>query len=263
VARRQILIVCWLGVFLAGCRAAPRDEHLVVFAAASLTQPFKALADSLKVRHPGLKLDFDFAGSQTLAVQIAQGASADVFASADDKTMTSVADAGLLAGKPLVFANNRLVVIVPAANPARLQRVQDLARPTLKLVLAGEAVPVGHYAREVIGKLGALPSYPAGYQSKVLANVVSNEESVKGVVTKVELGEADAGVVYSSDVTPKLSAKVMRIEIPAEQNIKATYLIGQIRTASNAPLAKEFIDLVLSTVGQQVLVAAGFLSPSV
>jgi molybdate transport system substrate-binding protein len=261
--RSWIIAAAVPGLVVAGCRSGPREQRLVVFAAASLSDPFTVLADSLKARHPGLKIDFSFSGSQTLALQLSQRASADVFASADERYIKIVGDSGLLAAPPSAFANNSLVVIVPANNPAGIQRLQDLARAKVKLVLAGEAVPAGHYAREVIGNLGKLSGYPTDFERRVLANLVSNEESVKGVVTKVELGEADAGLVYSSDVTPKLSSKVMRIEIPREQNIKATYLIGQLRAAPNAALAREFIELVLSNVGQQVLVAAGFLSPSV
>src|SRR5262249_9155350 len=155
--------------------------------------------------------DFNFAGSQTLALQLTQGASADVFASADERWMKVVADSGLLAGAPVTFTGNKLVVIVPAKNPAKIQRLQDLARTKVKLVLAGDAVPVGRYAREAVAKLSTATGFSPDYQARVLANVVSNEESVKGVVTKVQLGEADAGIVYNSDVTPKISSQVLRI----------------------------------------------------
>jgi molybdate transport system substrate-binding protein len=217
----------------------------------------------MKQRHPGLRIDFNFAGSQILALQLTRGASADVFASADQNWMKVIGDSGLVEGQPAVFANNRLVVIVPASNPARIQRLQDLARAKVKLVLAGETVPIGHYARESLARVGGSPGFPAEYQAKVLANLVSNEESVKGVVTKVQLGEADAGIVYSSDVTPKVSAKVIRIEIPDEQNVRASYPIAQLRRAANPALAREFVELVLSSVGQRVFLAAGFLPPSV
>ena len=261
--RRTAFVFAVVGLLLAACRPVPREDHLTVFAAASLSEPFSALADSMKVRHPGLKIDFNFAGSQILALQLTQGASADVFASADQNWMRVVADSGLLAGPPLVFANNHLVVIVPASNPARIERPQDLARPKIKLVLAGEAVPVGRYARTVLAKLAKARGFSPEYQNRVLANLVSNEESVKGVVTKVQLGEADAGIVYSSDVTAKLSSRVLRVEIPEEENVTAVYPIAQLGHSANPALAREFLDLVLGSVGQRVLIASGFLSPPI
>jgi len=252
------LLLVSAGLAAAGCRGAPPADHLSVFAAASLSEPFAALADSLKVRHPGLTVDYNFAGSQTLALQLTHGAGADVFASADQKWMQVAVDSNLVDGAPIIFANNRLVVIVPAKNPARILRLEDLARRGIKLVLAGEEVPVGHYAREALANLGRVPGFPPGFQARVLANVVSNEESVKGVVTKVQLGEADAGIVYSSDVMPKIRAEVTRIEIPDGQNVTAAYPIALLRRAEHPGLAREFVELVLSAAGQRVLTASGF-----
>src|SRR5262249_21774435 len=153
-------------------------------------------------RDPELKLDFNFAGSQVLVLQIGQGAAADVFASADSLWMKTAEDSGLIEGTPQTFVRNRLVVIVPKGNPARISKLQDLGRSGVKLVLAADQVPAGRYARQTIFRLSRLAGYPTDYGRRVLANVVSNEENVRSVAAKVQLGEADAGFVYASDVTP-------------------------------------------------------------
>ncbi len=233
---------------------------LTVFAAASLTAAFTALGDTLTRRDPGVHVMFNFAGSQALALQLTHGASADVFASADEHWMETVRDSGLLAGAAQIFAHNRLVVIVPAANPARIARLQDLAHPGVKLVLAANAVPVGHYARAAVSALAALPGFMPGFADQVLHNVVSNEDNVKGVVAKVQLGEADAGIVYVSDVTPAVAAAVHRFDIPAAANAPADYPLAVLRSRGNAAAAQAFVALVLSPTGQAVLVQQGFLA---
>ena len=175
---------------------------LDVYAAASLTEAFQELGRSLEQAHPGLTVRFNFAGSQQLALQIEQGAPADVFASADQRWMSYVVEKGQVEGEPVVFARNRLVAIVPRTNPARIGGLQDLARKGTKIVLAAEVVPVGKYSRDALARLAGAEGYPKDYDRRVLANVVSQEENVKSVVAKVQLGEADAGIVYQSDVTP-------------------------------------------------------------
>src|SRR3954471_9650544 len=177
-------------------------SRITVYAAASLSDAFKALGKILELNHPGLTVQFNFAGSQQLALQIEQGAPADVFASADQRWMQYAAEKGLVEGTPAIFARNRLVVIVPRTNPARIAKLHDLARPGTKIVMAAEAVPAGKYSREAVRKLAGAPGFPPEYELSVLANVVSQEENVKAVVAKVQLGEADAGLVYQSDVTP-------------------------------------------------------------
>ncbi len=262
--RDIVAFVTVLGLASSGCRGVPSDEsRLTVFAAASLTAAFRQMADTLRLRHPGIQIDFNFAASQVLVLQLTQGASADVFASADQHWMAVAEDSGLVEESPLIFAHNRLAVIVPARNPARIARLRDLERKGVKLVVAGEAVPAGAYARQVIANLAQTPGFPPDYESRVLANIVSNEETVKGVVTKVELGEADAGIVYITDVTAEVSAKVARIEIPEEQNVTAAYPIAALHRAGNPALAHEFVDLVLSGSGQRVLLSHGFHSPPI
>jgi len=200
----------------------------------------------------------NFAGSQQLATQIEQGAAADVFASADQRWMTYATERNLISNVPVTFARNRLVVIVPATNPARIHRLQDLARGGVKLVLGADAVPVGRYSRVVLQNLSRAPGFPRDFAARVLRNVVSEEENVKSVVGKVQLGEADAGVVYRSDITPSVTRFVHRIEIPDSANVVASYPIAMARAARDTTLARAFLDLVLSSEGQAILERHGF-----
>ena len=239
-------------------RPAAPSPTLTVYAAASLTKAFADLADSLKTREPGLVVTFNFAGSQQLALQIEQGAPADVFASADQRWMKALSDSGLVAGTPAIFAHNRLVVIVPAA--AALARLQDLARPGVKLVLAADAVPVGRYARQALANLSRLAGFAPDFARRALANVVSDEEDVKAVVAKVQLGEADAGIAYVSDVTPEIAPHVKRIDIPDAANVIADYPVAVLRRAANPAAAGAFVRLLLSPVGQSVLRANGLVA---
>jgi molybdate transport system substrate-binding protein len=210
---------------------APPPSMLTVYAAASLTDAFRELGRALEASHPGLTVQFNFAGSQQLALQIEQGAPADVFASADQRWMSFVAEKGLVAGESAIFARNRLVAIVPRTNPARIGGLPDLAPRGTKIVLAAEAVPAGKYSREALEKLSAAPGFPPEYARRVLANVVSQEENVKAVVAKVQLGEADAGLVYRSDVTPSVSRYVRVFEIEDPYNAIASYPIAVLKGA--------------------------------
>lgn len=234
---------------------------LVVFAAASLTDAFQELGRAFEHRHPGVTVQFNFAGSQQLAAQLDQGAGADVFASADERWMAHAQTGGLVAGAPAVFARNRLVVVVPAANPGRIDRLADLARPGLKLVVAAAAVPAGRYTRQALERIAAVPGASSDYERRVLANVVSEEENVKAVVAKVQLGEADAGIVYRSDVTAAVATRVRVLEIPDAQNVIASYPIAVLAGAGRPALAREFTALVASPAGQDVLRRHGLLPP--
>jgi molybdate transport system substrate-binding protein len=250
----------WLLAPLALAAPLSAPNHTVtVFAAASLTEAFTEFGRSMERKTPGLKVRFNFAGSQQLVAQMEQGAAADVFASADQRWMRQAADRGLVTGDPVVFARNRLVVLVPASNPGRIGRLEDLARPGLKLVLAGESVPAGKYSRETLARLAAAPGFPAGYAARTLANLVSDEENVKGVVAKVQLGEADAGIAYRSDVTPAVAARVRVLEIPEERNVLAEYPIAIAAGAADPAGAREFVGLVLSAEGQRILAHHGLL----
>ena len=246
---------------LAGARggATPAPAAIEVFAAASLGDAFKELARHFERAHAGVAVRLNFGGSQQLAAQIEQGAAADVFASADDRWSGELADRGLLDGAPTVFARNRLIVAVPKTNPARISRLQDLARGGVKVVIGADVVPVGHYTRESLAKLAHQPGFDPSYAHRVLANVVSEEENVKSVLAKVQLGEADAGFVYRSDVTPTLAHFVRTFEIPDSANVLAAYPIALVRDGKQAESARAFVALVLSADGQQVLERHGLI----
>ncbi len=233
--------------------------ELRVFAAASLTEAFTEAGRAFEAAHPGVAVTFNFAGSQALRTQLAQGARADLLASADEETMAAAQRDGTIAGEPRVFARNRLVLIVPAANPSGIARLQDLARPGVKLVLAGPQVPVGAYARQSLAAMERDPAFGPGFAQRVLGNVVSEETNVKQVVAKVQLGEADAGIVYASDVTPAARDAVRAIEIPDRLNVVARYPIALVRGAADAATARAFVDFLLSPTGQAILAHHGFL----
>lgn len=226
--------------------------NLTVFAAASLTEPFTEIASLFEGSHPEVHVILNFAGSQQLAEQLAQGAQADVFASASQKYMDSVVENSLAkATDAAIFAQNRLVIITPKSDPAGIAVYTDLAKPGIKLVLADEAVPVGKYS------LAFLKA--ADLEEAVLANVVSYEDNVKSVLSKVVLEEADAGIVYVSDISAEASDSVHGIDIPDELNQIAKYPITALTAAPNPALASEFVNLILSEQGQAVLASYHFV----
>jgi molybdate transport system substrate-binding protein len=218
-------------------------NEIKVFAAASLTAAFTELGQQYTSANGGTKVSFNFAGSQALATQIQQAAPADVFASADTTNMDKVKD---LVGTPQNFASNLLQIVVEKGNPKGVKTLDDLANPDLKVVLAAPDVPAGKYAAEALNT------------AKVTVKPVSEEDNVKAVVTKVSLGEADAGIVYVTDVTAG-GDKVQGVDIPKDQNVTATYPIATVEAGKDK--AQAFMDLVLSDQGQQVLKQYGFLPP--
>jgi molybdate transport system substrate-binding protein len=226
-----------------GSGAAPGE--IKVFAAASLTAAFTKIGEDFTAANGGTKVTFNFAGSQALATQIQQSAPADVFASADIPNMDKVKD---LVGTPRNLASNQLQIVVERGNPKNLQGLDDLANADLKVVLAAPEVPAGKYAAEALGKAG------------VTVKPVSQEDNVKAVVTKVSLGEADAGIVYVTDVTAG-GDKVEGVDIPEDENVTATYPIATVKASQAPDKAQAFVDLVLSAEGQQVLKEYGFLPP--
>lgn len=234
------------------CLGTLRAEELQVFAAASLTDAFTQLGRHYERQHPGVRVVFNFAGSQQLIQQLAQGARADVLATADGSQMEAAAREGVV--RPArIFARNRLLVVMPPDNPGRVKRFEDLARPGLKLVLADKNVPVGAYTAQMLEKVS-----PA-FRKAALANVVSYEQNVRAVLAKVALGEADAGVVY---VTDARAQNVARIEIPDQLNPVAVYPIAPTARPLNARLADEFVRFVRSPAGQKILLDFGFLPAS-
>ncbi len=239
--------------------APAEGGELLVHAAASLTEAFTEIGAAFSAAQPGITVAFNFAGSQQLAQQLAQGAPGDLFASANQRQMQAVVDAGRVAdGAPQIFVRNRLVVIFPAGNPAGLATLQDLTKPGIKLVLAAAEVPVGGYSIEFLDKATAADFGPA-YKDGVLANVVSYEENVRAVVSKVVLGEADAGIVYSSDVTGDTVDQVGRIDIPDALNVVAAYPLAVLSDAAHPALAQALADFVLGPDGQAILAKHGFI----
>ena len=256
---RALFVTLVLGTGHAQAQTTATEPELTVFAAASLTGAFQEIGVMFEQAHPGTHVRFNFAGSQQLATQLEQGAIADVFASADQRWMDYAAEKDLLAGDARLFAHNRLVVIVPSTNPARIGRLQDLAKRGVKVVVAAEAVPVGAYTRQSLVKLAQTPDFAKDYDRRVLANVVSQEENVKAVVTKVQLGEADAGVVYASDAMGSVSRHLRVFPIPDQQNVIADYPIAVLKGVRAASAAEDFIGLVLAPEGQSVLKKFGLI----
>jgi len=237
----------------------PEPVTLNVFAAASLTDAFTEIGKNFEAANPGVTVSFNFAGSQALRTQIEEGAPADVFASANKTEMDNLITGTLVAqDASKVFLNNKLVIILPSNNPAAMEKLEDLAKPGIKLILAAEEVPVGKYARQVLDLMNG--SFGSDFKDKVLANVVSNEDNVKQVVAKVQLGEGDAGIVYTSDAVAAPDLKT--IEIPAELNVIAKYPVAPLTKSAHAELATAFVNYVLSPDGQAVLQKWGFAPPA-
>jgi molybdate transport system substrate-binding protein len=258
---KRFLHLGLLALLWAGCAPAaatntePQPRSLTVFAAASLTDAFTELGENFELANPGVDVTFNFAGSQALRTQIEEGAPADVFASANAKEMDALVSRSRVDASTLQqFLSNRLVVILPANNPAGIETLNALAAPGVKLVLAAEEVPVGNYARQSLELMNG--QFGADFKDNVLANVVSNEDNVKQVVAKVHLGEADVGIVYTSDAVAAPDLK--RIKIPAGLNVIAVYPIAPLAESANIELANAFIDYVLSAEGQAILHKWGF-----
>lgn len=246
--RRLVLVFLCL---VAGCSPGEEEGDLLVFAAASLTEAFGEAGEVFERQNPRTSIRFSFGPSDALATQIVEGAPADVFASASPAWMEEVAERGPGVEDRTDFARNRLVVLVPEGNPAGIAGIEDLGGPGVRLVLAAPDVPVGEYGREALAK--------AGIGEDAEANVVSNEEDVKGVVQKVALGEADAGIAYVTDVTSEV-ADVEAVEIPDDVNVVATYPIAVVRGTDAPDLSASFVDFVLGE-GRRILVHAGFMPP--
>ena len=218
---------------------------LTVYAAASLTATFEAIAQDFEADHDDVNVEFNFAGSSDLVAQIQQGAPADVFASADEAYMEKVTD---LVSDPQLFASNTLEIAVPPGNPAGIESFQDLTEPGLNLVVCAPDVPCGTAAQTVADSAG------------VELKPVSEEQSVTDVLAKVTSGEADAGLVYVTDVIAA-GDDVEGIEFPESSSAVNKYPIATIADSENADLALEFVDLVLGDEGQQILMDAGFAHP--
>ena len=234
-----------------------RGGELTIFAAASLTDAFTAIAADLEAAQPGLAISANFGGSQALVAQLAAGAEADLFASANEAQMDAASQNGSIAGEPVTFAHNDLTIVTPADNPAGIMSPADLGNDGLRLVLAQPEVPAGRYARASLCAMEEEPAtYGEGFVARVAANIVSQEEDVRAVLAKVQLGEADAGIVYRSDATAAGDA-IQTIPIPAAVNIVAAYPIAMV-SGGDEPLAAAFIAYLLGPEGQATLQEFGF-----
>jgi molybdate transport system substrate-binding protein len=231
---------------------------LLVFAASSLTESFTALGKAYNNK-TNIALRFQFAGSQILRSQLENGAKADVFASASLELMQPLDK--VLLEPPRIFAQNRLVVIAPKRGRGLVKTLADLGKPGVRLVVAQNTVPIGVYTRQMVQNLESTGRYGQGFVARVQRNIVSEETNVRQVALKIRLGEADAGVVYSTDVTPDLKPNVIEIAISVRQNVIARYPIAVLRQAGNPEAAQDFVGYVLSPTGQGILQQWGFLKP--
>ncbi len=236
--------------------------NLTIFAASSLTDAYNEMKGLIEAANPGTMITYNFAASSALRTQLEQGAKADLYASADTVQMDTAKKSDVIQGESTLFVRNTPVIIVPANNPKGIAAPADLAKPGVKLVLAAPEVPIGNYARQVITKVGTDPANGADYEAKTLANLVSNEANVRAVVSKIQLGEGDAGIVYSSDVTPTVRAQVKIIAIPIGVNVIAEYPVAIVKGAGNTAGAQAFINYLLSPAGQAILQKWGFVPVS-
>lgn len=218
---------------------------ITVYAAASLEQTFTEVGSQFEAAHPGTSVRFSFAGSSDLAAQLQQGAPADVFASADTRNMDEVSDAGLTSTAPVAFATNRLEIAVPPGNPARISSLRDLTRPGVKVVVCAPQVPCGSASVKVEQAAG------------LSLEPVSEEQDVTDVLGKVVTGEADAGLVYVTDVRGA-GDEVEGVEFPESSAAVNTYPVAVLNSSKNPALAAAFVDAVTGVAGQEVLAAAGF-----
>ena len=251
------LVSTMLAAVLVGCGSKSPAQHsqssqasgsIVVFAAASLKPAFTQISQQFKTDNPGNGVEFDFAGSSELATQLTQGATADIFASADTAQMQTVTQAGLLAGNPTNFASNTLVIVTAPGNPKSVGSFADLAKPGLNVVICQKPVPCGSAAQRIEGSTG------------VRLNPVSEELSVTDVLNKVTSGQADAGLVYVTDAH-SAGNKVTTVNFPEAAGTVNVYPIGVLRKAPRPTLAQKFVSLVTSGAGQKVLAQSGFAKP--
>jgi molybdate transport system substrate-binding protein len=254
VRARFIAILATVAATCAACgSSAPAaatpsvmSGSITVFAAASLTDSFKALGSAFQAAHPGVTVQLNFAGTPTLVTQIEQGAQADVFASADTTNMDKLKGDGLSLGTPQVFAHNQLEIVVAPGNPRGITGLADLAKAGVIYISEAVTVPAGKYSLQALAKAG------------VTVTPKSLETDVKSVVSKVELGEADAGIVYTTDVKAA-GSKVQGVPIPAANNVVATYPVAVVKGTKNSAVADAFIAFVLTSAGQSTLESFGFL----
>jgi molybdate transport system substrate-binding protein len=259
--RCTVFLFSTIFLFLSACNTASTSPPvtLKIFAASSLKAPFTEIKSKYEATYAGVSISYNFDGSQILEHQLASGAAADVFVPADQLHMQQASDAGLV-GTSQIFAKNKLIVIVPISNAAKIYTLKDLANKGVKIDVADPSVPVGQYGLQVLDNLGKSADYGPAYANSVKANVVSRETNAKAVVQKVQLGEADAGIIYQTDITPAIANKVVAIDIPTNFNVIAEYPIAATKNATHAKEAQAFIRYLLSSDGQAVLTKYHFVT---
>jgi molybdate transport system substrate-binding protein len=241
---------------------APSVEpvELTVFGAASLKGALADAEAAYEAANPGSTVTVSTDSSSALETQIEQGAPADVFLSADTTNPKKLVDGGFASGTPVNFAGNKLTIIVPKDNPAGIQSPMDLAKAGLKVIAAGDEVPITKYATQLVKNLAGLAGYPADFEAKYADNVASKEDNVKAVVGKIELGEGDAGIVYVTDAAA--SDKVETVDVPDDANVPATYAGVVVKASPHVDAAQAFLDWFAGPDGQAILAKYGFLSPA-
>ena len=241
-----------------GSSSAPAAD-LTIYAAASLSGVLDAATIAYETAHPGSRLTVSTDSSAALETKIEQGAPADVFLAADTTNPKKLVDGGFAAGGAVDFAGNQLTVVVPKENPGRVSTPADLARSGVKVVAAGDEVPITKYANQLLENLAKIPGYPSDFKDAYEQNVVSKEDNVKSVVAKVGLGEGDAGIAYITDALA--SKDVETVPIPDEANVPVTYAGIVVKASSHADAAKAFLDWISGPDGQAILHQSGFLPP--
>jgi len=241
--------------------AAPSSAPpaLTIYGAASLKGVLDEVKAAYETANPGSTLTIATDSSATLEIQIEQGAPADVFLSADTTNPKKLVDKGLTAGTAVTFAGNTLTVIVPTANPAGIKTPSDLAKTGVKIIAAGDAVPITRYATQLVANLAKEAGYPAAFAARYSANIASKEDNVKAIVAKIELGEGDAGIVYVTDA--KASTKVTTVAVPDTAKVPATYAGVVVKASRNAGAAQAFLTWFAGPEGQAILRSFGFLPP--
>ena len=254
-------------MLLAGCSVgagspstAPDHVELTIFAAASLKDALEAAESAYGAAVPGSSLTVSTDSSSTLATQIEEGAPADVFLSADTTQPERLVEGGFADGDPVPFATNELTIIVPSDDPGDVQAPSDLARSGVRIIAAGDEVPITKYADQVIDNLAKQPGYPADFAAGYAANVVSREDNVKAIVAKIELGEGDAGIVYVTDA--RASKGVKAVDIPDPANVPASYAGVVVKGSRTVAAAMAFLDWFAGPEGQSILLSFGFQPPT-
>ncbi len=263
-AKIKTLYFCLLSLLLLMVPGAPTPNcnagELRFFAASSLTETFIELGDTFQNQYPGEKIIFNFAGSQFLSTQIKQGAKADIFASANPGVMEALTRQQIT-NTPYLFAHNKLKLIVSDYARNLISNIHDTARPKRLLAIGGNHVPIGLYTRQLMKNLSVNPVYGARFVDDFFTNVVSEEINVKAIVAKVALGEVDAGIVYATDISPNLKAKLLEISLPPASSPTANYLIAELNGAENQKLADLFLKFLFGQPARAILQKHGFLLP--